>query len=93
MVKIQKKAVGKINYQLKVATALILSVYITGATVLFFDTSAGEITNLFLDVFIAGSLVFSVYHMRRSIKKSKFAFPNEKIVLIHLTNFSVWILL
>ena len=40
---------------------------------------------------LAFSLAFVVCHMRSTIKKTQIAFPNEKLVILHLTNFLVWI--
>ena len=46
-----------------------------------------------LDIILGIALIFAVFHMRKTIKSTKFAIPNDKLVVIHLTNFNVWALI
>ena len=41
-------------------------------------------------IFTAGVLLVAVCKMRSTIKKSTYAFPNEKLMIVHVVNFFVW---
>ena len=38
-------------------------------------------------------LFYSVFRMRKTIKSIKFAFPNEKLMIIHFVNFPIWLVI
>ena len=44
-------------------------------------------------IFTSGVLLYSVCMMRSTIKKSTYAFPNEKLMIVHVVNFFVWSIL
>ena len=44
-------------------------------------------------IFTAGVLLYSVCMMRSTIKKSTYAFPNEKLMIVHVVNFFTWSIL
>ena len=49
-----------------------------------------------VEIYIAHALIqtaalgFCVLHMRHTIQKTNFVRPNERLVMIHLINFTVW---
>ena len=52
--------------------------------------SKGLILITILDVLLGIALIFAVFHMRRTIRHTNFASPNDKLVVIHTLNFIVW---
>ena len=44
-------------------------------------------------IFTCFILLYSVLRMRATIKKIAYAFPNEKLMLVHIINFLVWCIL
>ena len=45
------------------------------------------------EVTIGLVLVVAVFMMRRVVKRTAFAFPNENLVMLHSVNFIVWLIL
>ena len=50
-----------------------------------------QIALLSYEILLMLFLVFVVLHMRRTIQKTEIAFPNEKLVSLHVINFAVWV--
>ena len=73
----------------------IAAVIITAVTSTFFllDFNTGLISEVSINVIIGVTLILSVIQMRKMIKATKFAFPNEKFVILHLINYGLWLLL
>ena len=67
----------------------ILALY--SSVVEYFNAQKAQVYFLAYEILLASSLAFVVCHMRQTIKKTKIAFPNEKLVSVHLTNFLVWV--
>ena len=53
----------------------------------------GGIYAVFMEITIGLVLVIAVFMMRRVVKRTAFAFPNENLVMLHSINFIVWLVL
>ena len=60
------------------------------STVFYFDIPTGGLVIAFFNILVTLALIGSVLHIRRTINKTNFVFPNEQIVIMHLIIFSVW---
>ena len=57
------------------------------------DPEHGVTFKLVYNCILACSLIFGVLLMKRMISRIKQAEPNNKLVVVHITNFAVWVLL
>ena len=91
IIKTQKEFAKKTKLCIRLLNALGALLAITVFVATLVNTQIGDSIMLAFEIVLMLSLVFVVVHMRRTIKATKIAFPNEKLVLTHLFNFIIWI--
>ena len=69
----------------------VLAVFVFAICLLYTKSAFLQIALLAYEILLIFSLVFVVLHMRSTIKKTKIAFPNEKLVSLHLIIFAIWV--
>ena len=72
---------------LNVVAAVIAAIL---SIVFYFDIQTGGLIISLFNILVTLALIGSVLHIRRTINKTKFVFPNEQMVIMHLIIFSVW---
>ena len=60
------------------------------STVFYFDIQTGGLIIVIFNILVTLALIGSVLHIRRTISQTDFVFPNEQIVVAHLTVFAIW---
>ena len=86
----QKSHLSRVKRLLLILTIIITIVKVIVSVITVLSPKNGPILKLSLDLFIGASLVFAVLHMRRSVQSIRFTEPNNKMVILHIVNFSVW---
>ena len=80
----------KIHILFNIINVVAALIIIAAVVVRNYDVNKGMILLTILDFSLGIALIFAVVHMRITIRATKFAIPNDKLVIIHLTNFAVW---
>ena len=78
-----KKCINILNVLSVILSAILSAVF-------YFDVKTGGIIIALFNILVTLALIGSVLHIRSTINKTKFVFPNEMIVIMHLIIFSVW---
>ena len=101
IVRKQKASIRKINFSLTLFTIGIAVINVVNC--FLFETNSdhidGKLGNMYvilmpiIDLFTLSILVISVIRIRRTIKSVKSAFPNDRLIIVHFINLTIWIIL
>ena len=71
----------------------MIVVFVLSQVLFRLDDKVYSIYVVVMEVTIGLVLVLAVFMMRQVVKRTAFAYPNEKLVMLHSINFIVWLIL
>ena len=88
MIEDQRKSIALIRRNIVIMNVMIAFIALGLCTTHYL--MKGDIALIILSAMSAFGLIFSVLHMRRTIRSTNFMFPNDKLVWLHLIFFTLW---
>ena len=89
----QKKSMEIIRKRIILMNIIAIIISAGLSCVSIFNRKKGLLCDLVLIIIVGLALAVSVIHMRKTIKATGIAFPNESLVFVHLFNFIGWVAL